>query len=250
MIKINRLPCPEQLTQEVKDAKTAKYRESAIPVWNESYIKDCLLEMSHNKCCYCECNVIAGGSYMEVEHFHPKGLYPDEVVDWNNLLPSCKKCNAQKGEHDTVTEPIINPVVDRPQNHLKIRMGVRFKPKDNIGTDTISVLDLNNQVKHATPRYKIVQEIENKIEDLFDQTNEYIGSQNKTTGKKNKLLNGVRALLQVCQPTEPYSAFMVTALLTNDCYEDMKKLLVDEGLWSQEFIDLESELLAINYETC
>ena len=250
MIKINRLPCPEQLTQEVKDAKTAKYRESAISVWNESYIKDRLLEMSHNKCCYCECNVIAGGSYMEVEHFHPKGLYPDEVVNWNNLLPSCKKCNAQKGEHDTVTEPIINPVVDRPQNHLKIRMGVRFMYKDDIGLDTITVLDLNNQVKHVTPRHKIVQKIENKIEDLLDQTVDYVDSQNKTTRKKNKLLNGVRGLLEVCQPTEPYSAFMTTALLTNDSYYDMKNRLENEGLWTQEFIDLESKLLSIKYETC
>lgn len=250
MIKINRLPCPEQLTQEVKDAKTAKYRESAISVWNESYIKDRLLEMSHNKCCYCECNVNAGGSYMEVEHFHPKGLYPDEVVDWNNLLPSCKKCNAQKGEHDTVTEPIINPVVDRPQNHLKIRMGVRFMYKDDIGLDTITVLDLNNQVKHVTPRHKIVQKIDNKIDGLFDQTNEYIDSQNKTTRRKNKLLNGVRDLLQVCQPTEPYSAFMASALLSNEHYNIMKDRLIDEGLWPQEFIDLESELLSIKYETC
>lgn len=250
MIKINRLPCPEQLTQEVKDAKTAKYRESAISVWNESYIKDTLLRMSHNKCCYCECNVVAGGSYMEVEHFHPKGLYPEEVVDWDNLLPSCKKCNTQKGEHNTVAEPIINPAVDRPQDHLKIRVGVRFKPKDDIGADTIAVLDLNNQVKHATPRHQIVQEIENKIEDLLDKTTDYVDSKNKTTRKKNKLLNGVRELLEVCQPTEPYSAFMATALLTNDSYDDMKKCLENEGLWTQEFIDLESKLLSIKYETC
>ena len=35
--------------------------------------------------------------------------YPDEVVDWDNLLPSCKRCNTTKGTHDVVTEPIINP---------------------------------------------------------------------------------------------------------------------------------------------
>lgn len=250
MIKIDRLPCPNQLTQEVQAAKTAKYIESESAVWNESYIKNSLLRMSHNKCCYCECNVVAGGSYMEVEHFHPKGLYPEEVVDWDNLLPSCKKCNTQKGEHDTIAEPIINPAVDRPQDHLKIRVGVRFKPKDDIGTDTIAVLDLNNQVKHATPRHKIVQKIENKIEDLLDKTTDYVDIQNKTTRKKNKLLNGVRELLEVCQPTEPYSAFMATALLTNDSYDDMKKCLENEGLWTQEFIDLESKLLSIKYETC
>ena len=250
MIKIDRLPCPNQLTQEVQAAKTAKYRESGSAVWNESYIKDTLLRMSHDKCCYCECNVVAGGSYMEVEHFHPKGRYPDEVVDWDNLLPSCKKCNTQKGEHDTIAEPIINPAVDRPQDHLKIRVGVRFKAKDYIGAGTIDVLDLNNQVKHATPRHKIVQKIENKIEDLLDRTIDYVDSQNKTTRKKNKLLNGVRGLLEICQPTEPYSAFKATALLTNDSYDDMKKRLENEGLWAQEFIDLESMLLSIKYETC
>lgn len=250
MIKINRLPCPEQLTPEVQTNKTAKYKADQSSVWNETYIKERLLKMSNDKCCYCECNVVAGGSYMEVEHYHPKGLYPDEVVVWDNLLPSCKKCNSQKGEHDTVAEPIINPSVDVPQDHLKIRMGVRFKAKDDIGTETITSLDLNNQVKHTTPRHKVVQIVENKIEDLLDKTLDYIDSRNKTTRKKNKLMNDVRELLQICQPCEPYSAFKSTALLTNDCYNDMKTALDNEGLWTQELQDLENGLLSILYETC
>lgn len=250
MIKINRLPCPTQLTPAVQATKTAKFKADGSSVWHEEYIRERLLEMSNSKCCYCECNVTEGGSYMEIEHFHPKGTYPNEVVAWDNLLPSCKKCNTQKGEHDTVATPIINPSVDDPQEHLKIRVGVRFKAKDDLGAETIETLDLNNQVKHTTPRHKVVQKIENKVEELLDKTQDYIDSHDKTIRKQNKLLKSVRELLQICQPSEPYSAFMSTALLTNDCYVDMKNALAGEGLWTQEFSDLESKLLSIMYETC
>lgn len=43
---------------------------------------------------------------------------------------------------------------------------------------------------------------------------------------------------------------MVSALLSNEHYNNMKGILKDEGLWSQEFIDLEIELLSIKYEIC
>lgn len=250
MIKIDRLACPTELTQEVKDAKTEKFKNDGSSVWKEDYIKTRLLEMSHDKCCYCECNVTEGGSYMEIEHFHPKGQYPDEVVEWNNLLPSCKKCNIQKGEHDTVGSPIINPSIDMPQDHLKIRMGFRFYGKDDMGEETIEALDLNNQIKHTSPRHEVINEIENKIGMLKSQAEDYLSLVQKTSLKKNKLLRGVRELLEICQPTEPYSAFKATALLTNDCYSDLKDLLNSENLWSQEFIDLERNLQSIKYETC
>lgn len=250
MIKIDRLACPTELTQEVKDAKTEKFKNDGSYVWKEDYIKTRLLEMSHNKCCYCECNVTEGGSYMEIEHFHPKCQYPDEVVEWNNLLPSCKKCNTQKGEHDTVSSPIINPSTDMPQDHLKIRMGFRFKSKDDMGEETIEALDLNNQNRHTNPRHKVLNKVEDKVASLLEQAKTYISIEPKTTLRKNKLLRGVRELLELCQPTEPYSAFKATALLTSDCYTVLKDILNSENLWSQEFIDLERNLLSIKYETC
>ncbi len=37
------------------------------------------------------------GKYMEIDHFYPKSLFPQRVVEWGNLMASNKKCNTTKG---------------------------------------------------------------------------------------------------------------------------------------------------------
>ena len=71
------------------------------------YINESLLSMSHNKCAYCELMLGEEVKYMEVEHFYCKKLYPDGVVQWDNLLHLCNRCNTNKGIYDTKTEQYI-----------------------------------------------------------------------------------------------------------------------------------------------
>lgn len=97
MIRLYRPNCPQQLTDTVKDELTQEFINTGKNVWAKTYIKSALLAMSHNKCAYCECKLDEESKYMEVEHFLPKDDYPNQVVDWNNLLPSCKRCNTKKG---------------------------------------------------------------------------------------------------------------------------------------------------------
>lgn len=59
---------------------------------------------------------------MKVEHFEDKFDYPDKVMVWENLLPSCKKCNSSKNTHDVIAAPIINPFIDEPKNELYFRL--------------------------------------------------------------------------------------------------------------------------------
>jgi uncharacterized protein (TIGR02646 family) len=119
MIKLKRPPAPAELSQEEVNRLTDEFKRNPDkPVWKKDFITKVLLEMSHGKCCYCECKIDEESKYMEVEHFHPKNQYKDEVVLWDNLLPSCKKCNIRKKEHDTIKEPIVNPAEDEPKEHL------------------------------------------------------------------------------------------------------------------------------------
>lgn len=49
---------PTELTQQVIEAKKAEYHaDNSKAVWKEKYIERALLDMSLNKCCYCECNL-------------------------------------------------------------------------------------------------------------------------------------------------------------------------------------------------
>ena len=94
MIQLQAKPRPPQLTDDLVAQLTADFKATQNAVWNKLYIKTALLEISHGKCCYCECNIKEESKYMEVEHFYAKSIYPEEVLDWRFLLPACKRCNA------------------------------------------------------------------------------------------------------------------------------------------------------------
>ena len=145
MIKLERCGKPKELTEALEDELTQTYKETGKSVWDKSYIKKALLQFSHNKCCYCEAIIKEESKFMEVDHFYCKSLYPDKVVEWANLLPSCKKCNGQKRNHDVGEFPIINPTVDNPQDYLYFE-DYRYKSKDKNtkGQKTINVLNLND----------------------------------------------------------------------------------------------------------
>lgn len=250
MVRIKRTDAPVELTPTIVAQKTAEYKAAAVgskpSVWNESYIKGALLSMSHNKCCYCECDVSEEGNYMEVEHFHPKGLYSDEVVLWDNLLPSCKRCNGRKHEHDTVAEPIVNPVSDVPNVHMKLLNCVRFRGKDDLGKMTVEVLNLNDMDRLVMVRCKISQEFVAKLEGLAD----WIGAEGQavTTHRKRKLANTILDLLQACQPDKTYSAVKATTVLTDVNYQKIKNIMVQLGLWANEMSELEQKMLDCKYE--
>lgn len=249
MIKIQRTDPPAELTADVVKAKTEEYKSTGESVWKEDYITTALMMMSHKKCCYCECDLTVESNYMEVEHFHDKKDYQDEVVVWKNLLPSCKKCNGSKSTHDTIAEPIINPSADTPQNYMKLKNGVRFRGKDAIGRMTVDVLNLNDFDRHISPRTQIVDAISNKIEEFKEKADDYISNGNTSSNKKTRLRNGVLDLLRSSQPEKPYSAIRSTAVLTDDEYESLKEGLVQLSLWTAEMEELENRMRAIVYET-
>ncbi|OQY54394.1 MAG: hypothetical protein DRR08_10845 [Candidatus Parabeggiatoa sp. nov. 2] len=103
MIRLQPIGKLNKLTDDVVQELTTCYVTNGTSVWKKPYIIRALLKMSSDKCCYCECNVTEESNYLEVEHFQPKSLYPDKVVVWDNLLPSCKRCNGTKRDHDTQT---------------------------------------------------------------------------------------------------------------------------------------------------
>ena len=250
MIKLLRPKAPTQLTEQVIQAKVQEYKTTEKPVWKEQYIIEKLLQMSSNKCCYCECNVTEEGKYMEVDHFHDKSDFPNEVVTWTNLLPSCKKCNGTKSDHNTVLEPIIDPSKDKPQDHLYLKNNIRFRAKENddLGDMTISTLDLNNQEKHIITRSRISQEIATKVEDLKEKSKLVISGNRTDNRFRYKLRNDVRALLELCQPTTPYSAVKATTLTHDEYYVQLKNNLSTCGLWSEDLNELERLINEISYD--
>lgn len=239
MIKIKRIKKPKELTDEVKKKLTEEFKLNKTRVWGSSFIKKALLEMSHNKCCYCEVKLIEEGKYMHVEHFHHKDKYEDEVVEWNNLLPSCERCNKSKSSHDTKLYPIIDPTRDDPKESLMMK-NYRFKGKNELGKLTIDVLNLNDTDKLVMARFNIGEEIQKKVESILVFAREYTPSDN--IRRRNRIINGIKDLFKEGLPEAEFSATVSTVLL-NDCnYIELKSILKSKNLWDDDMDNLEGQL--------
>lgn len=231
MIKLIRKHIPIKLTPAFVSEKTAEYKKTKKNVWNIDWLKESLMELSYDKCSYCECSLKKESNYMEVEHFEDKLQNPDKVMNWDNLLPSCKHCNGNKSTHDVKNEPIVNPFFDNPQNHLYFQY-YRYKGKDIIGDTTISVLDLNDgERKLVDTRFKIGNALQESLEDELIKLEEYI--KNPSIRKKNKLIGAVVNLMRQCLPKSEYSALCATVLHSCEEYRNLKQKMKDSNLWNQ-----------------
>ena len=155
MIKLELPQKPERLSKELQQSLTKEYKKDGKPVWNKSFIRNAVEKIAFRKCCYSESRLGEESKYMEIDHFYPKKYFPKKVVEWGNLLPSSKKCNVSKGSHNTLAEPIINPCVDNPKDHLYIQ-NYRFYGKTEKGRLTIDIVALNDREHFVNKRFKML----------------------------------------------------------------------------------------------
>lgn len=231
MIKLTRKHSPIKLTPLFVQEQTNIYKQTKKSVWNIDWLKDSLKDLSNCKCAYCECSLVKESNYMEVEHFEDKHQSPDKVMQWDNLLPSCKHCNGHKSNHDVVSEPIVNPFIDYPSDHLYFQH-YRYKAKDIKGENTISVLNLNDYERKLLIRYEIGNTLQDSLEEQLTKLDLY--RENPNVIKKNKLIRIVTNIIHLCLPESEYSALCATILHSCDEYQKLKLGMQDCGLWEQE----------------
>lgn len=235
MIKLSKTPAPPFLNAPEVARLTDEFISTGSSVWNFEDLKKALLESSHYKCAYCESSLNREGKYMEVDHYKCKELYPSDVMDWSNLIPSCKRCNGSKGTHDVVAEPIVNPYTEDPKNHLSFYL-YRLQPKTDVGFNTIEATNLNDHQRAVQARFEIGESINKSLESAIDKLTLY--ESNKTTIRKNKLCRHVEGLLKECQRESPYSATTATVLHTNAVYAELKARMESNSIWSDELQEL------------
>lgn len=240
MIKLTLPDKPQKLTENEESLKAEFLANHDKTVWKKDYITEPLLVMTHDKCAYSEIKLNEESKYMEVEHFKHKSQYPDEVVSWGNLLPSCKTCNIAKGTWDVVAEPIINPITDNPKDHLYIEYG-RFHAKDTKGKNTLDAVDINNIDEFMIPRYRIanyaIDDLTDKLEKLKEADSQH---------KKHVRVNKIKNILRKCGPRYPYSASTATYILYDwDGYKPLKEYLASNGFWDADFEEIISMLESI-----
>lgn len=199
--------------------------------------------MSNNKCAYCEAPLDVSGSYMEVEHFFPKSKYPDKVVEWENLLPSCKRCNVKKGNHDPNKEGIINPTYHNPKEHLYLKR-YNIVGSDELGSSTVSILGLNDMDTLVLNRFKISEELISKLDSIWDDIQICKVTEVKPSRMK-KIRNTMESLLKLIQKNKNYSGTLSAILLNEENYRYIKNYFIENDLWDEEFVALEKSAESI-----
>ncbi|WP_431205265.1 hypothetical protein ACQ86E_10160 [Bradyrhizobium betae] len=246
MIRVQRPPCPDELTAIKIQELTAEYlADRNKAVWNKPYIRKALLAMSHNKCVYCEARIDEESKYMEVDHYYCKDRHPTMVVEWTNLLPACKRCNVNKGSYDIDSDgELVDPTRDDPRHHL-ILINYRLRGRDDKGRRVVEYTYLNETNRSVRARFEIGSSVSEAIERLAILAEECLASRSDRR-RLGQLERGMLALLEEAKPTSEYSATAATILASLPEYRDVKNGLQTLGRWSQEMESLEVQMLLCN----
>lgn len=174
------------------------------------------------RCIYCENDIITGDP--NVEHFHPKSLYPNETFEWNNLFSACIECNRPKGSFDTSVSPFIHPVNDDPEEFISYEM-LLIKPRYRLATNHVLYekgknvisyckLDRGELIPGLSDTLNIITNKSFELKPLIDRYNKYNERRNKekTAHELVSKLNGLNVL---AKPSKERAGFARECLRQN-----------------------------------
>ncbi|WP_313690447.1 hypothetical protein [Pantoea sp.] len=242
MIKLLRDFKPAFFSDENISTLTHLFKTQGKHVWQHDDVKEACLMLGNKKCAYCEVILNQKSTYLEVEHFKHKDDYPDEVIQWSNLLPSCRHCNGAKNNHNVVDEPIINPTVDIPSEHVYLK-AYRIKGIDTLGKMTVETLNLNDIDHYVTERCKVGAFIEEQIEKAEDKLNNYRSETNPA--RKREIHKVIRAMLYQCQKNSLFAAVSSTTLHDSEEYSAIRSEMISLKIWTNQFEELHLSSLAL-----
>ena len=244
MIKLERGERPKELTDEVCEELKKLYAEDRDKdVWNSTKIKkplkEAMLDMSHGKCSYCESRLEIESKDATIDHFLPKSKNPDEVVNWENLFPSCLRCNRKKNDNE---DRLVNPCLDKPADYIGLAKKNPFRlvgiDDEKIGKNTITAIGLNDIVRVMGIRMEQWENIYQHMEEIYEDLQE--------VGYQKKYKTRFERLMGKCTAGNDYAAVKATNMLNDDIYKSIKQILVSEGVWTSNLQEMENEIQDIS----
>lgn len=242
MIKLEKNFTPICLRPAEEARLASLYAANGTRVWAAQEIVSALKETSRNKCAYCEARLGVESHYLEVDHFEHKDLYPSKVATWDNLIPSCRRCNGTKHIHDVRTDPIINPYKDDPRDHMGFR-DYRYRARTALGKSSIGALDLNNSERAVKARFDIGEQVHQSLINCVEKLENFIKT--RTTLRRNRILSAVRSILLECQPCAAYAATTAYVVHNDENYQSIISQMKIEELWDEEFEAMHQSSLSL-----
>lgn len=178
--------------EKVDDLYKNRYRQNDI--------KEALIKMYNNHCCYCE-SLIGDGfaTYGRIEHLRPKSIFPQHCYDWDNMHWSCEVCNTsyKRARWDTAN-PILDPCSDSIPAHLVFdtTTGTYDEIKSSArGRTTIEHTGLNRDGLTKARRLKLIE--------LATHYREY-----KRNGNEDKFIEYYNLIKEELDYPSVYDAFL------------------------------------------
>lgn len=149
--------------------KTREYVASADGAkpspWQRDEVTSALHAEGSGKCMYCE-GTISDVSYLEVEHIRPKSAFPELILCWSNLGPSCRRCNVNKGSYWTESSSLqmLDPYTDPVAEHIAF-VGPLAVPANGSsrGENTIRKLKFSTRSDLLFSRSKKIEELDLRL---------------------------------------------------------------------------------------
>ncbi|MCS3744773.1 hypothetical protein FHY18_000303 [Xanthomonas arboricola] len=234
MISITRAAAPAILTTKFIQEGVERFKADGHPVWDVPSIKLALLKISSSKCAYCELRLGEGAAYLEVEHFFAKKHHPDRVLDWDNLLPACKRCNGSKGSWDTAApgQMMVDPCLMNPQKHIHLDLAYRPVGITEEGENTVIEVGLNDILRLGVLRYAIGEAFKDKLEELCKERLAIVTG--ATPGPRRALVRRLKILMDQCASDQPFSAVLSTVLIRSSHYEILQNSIMAWGDWDAQ----------------
>lgn len=203
-------------------------RDKLVSHYRHKDIQQALSKTSHGKCAFCECHP-AESSFIQVEHFKPKSIYPDSTFQWDNFLPVCGQCNTAKSTHDTGVTPIINPYDTDPLKYFVFDL-ISIKPIPgpayNIAELTIEVCGLQG-IRLWKPRADILVSLTGYSEAITAAIADYekADTDRKRDGRIRKLRESIETIESLAAPESKFSAFCTHFLRNCNVYKKAKMIV-------------------------
>ncbi|MFI8593828.1 HNH endonuclease [Microbacterium sp. NPDC078428] len=175
MIRLEKSPIPAWL-KENQEALTANFvaaPANAKPApWRAAAVVDALRAECMGKCMYCE-GRIDDVSYSAVEHIRPKGVFPELVLDWDNLGLVCPRCNTNKRDYWTLNAELqlLDPYVDDVDVHLQFYGGlVTAELGSQRGANTVRKFKFNTRSELVMAKILAIEGVHARIERWHTET--------------------------------------------------------------------------------
>lgn len=107
-------------------------------------MREYLVAQQFGLCAYCCGRISADGSHSLNEHIRPRSSFPNETMDYSNLVASCvsvKSCGQSKGNN--YFESFVSPLQLDCAEHFRFYPDGSVEGVDQRGKDTCDLLQLN-----------------------------------------------------------------------------------------------------------